>query len=255
MDKYDCSLSHPIYDLLSNKTRLEILRLIACEKNYGSRIASILKISAPAIHRHLKILSGKVESEDIGEFAFLKSSETTRESYSGHKGAEATMYEIGSKLFLTFAIYPNFVHSHAFLTPVKDEIAITDQKTQSQKKKEKTSKSEDKAEIKRNFTNIYNKIQEKNDQINKLEQEILQIFLEKDELMKQLDEAILEKDHLLDYDERVSIRTLACQGPNCIPNLPELLKQDEELVKKILRNLKSQNWFDILDEKINYKTS
>ena len=248
-ENFDCSLSHPIYDLLSNKTRLEILRLIACEKNYGSRLASILKISAPAIHRHIKILSGKVESEDIGEFAFLKPSEYTRESYSGHKGAEATMYEVGSKLFLTFAIYPNFVHSHAFLTPVQDENIDKDSITRQQKKKREADSPDEIAEIKRNFSQIYNKIQEKNDKINKLEQEILQIFLEKDILMKELDEAILDRN-LLDYDERVSIRTLACQGPDCIANLPELLKQDEELVKKMLKNLNSKKWFDYFDKKI-----
>ena len=67
--------------------------------------------------------------------------------------------------------------------------------------------------------------------------------------MKELDEAILDRN-LLDYDERVSIRTLACQGPDCIANLPELLKQDEELVKKMLKNLNSKKWFDYFDKKI-----
>ena len=65
MENFSCSLSHPIYSLLSNKTRLEILRNIMCKKNYGLRIASILRISLSTIHRHLKILSQMFYGEEI----------------------------------------------------------------------------------------------------------------------------------------------------------------------------------------------
>ncbi len=256
MDDFSCSLSHPIYDLLSNKTRLEILRIIACEKNYGSRIASILKISAPAIHRHLKILSQTLKDPDIDDYSFLKPSYRTSESYSGYKGAEATVYEIGTKMYLVFAIYPNFVHSHAFLVPVDNKDNIEKEAPQDQlettDKKERTDKDSTKAastkENRKKFSELYNEIQNKNEKINQLEHEILRIFEEKDELMKALDE-ILEKD-LLDFDERISLRTLACQGESCFSNLPELLKQDEEVVKKILRNLRAKEWLNVLGKGI-----
>ena len=70
--------------------------------------------------------------------------------------------------------------------------------------------------------------------------------------MQELDEVILEKSEL-DFDERVSIRALACQGPSCYPNLPELLKQDDEVVKKILRNLASDNWINLDGVDLNFK--
>lgn len=257
MEDFDCSLSSPIYDLLSNKTRLEILRMIACEKNYGSRLASILRISPPAVHRHLKILSQSFKDKDVDELAFLKPSYRTSESYSGYRGAEATMYEIGTKLYLAFAIYPNFVHSHAFVMPLKNGESVKSnssqesQKETSVKETAKTKKSYNK-KIRKKYSEIYDEIQRKNDEINQLEKEILEIFEEKDSLMQELDEVILEKSEL-DFDERVSIRALACQGPSCYPNLPELLKQDDEVVKKILRNLASDNWINLDGVNLNFK--
>lgn len=254
MEDFDCSLSSPIYDLLSNKTRLEILRMIACEKNYGSRLASILRISPPAVHRHLKILSQSLKDKDVDEFAFLRPSYRTSESYSGYKGAEATMYEIGTKLYLAFTIYPNFVHSHAFVMPLKNSESVkssssrkTDEKT-SAKEITQSKKSHDE-KIRKDFSKIFDEIQRKNNKINQLEHEMLEIFEEKDRLMQDLDTAILEKTDL-DFDERVSMRTLACQGPSCYPNLPEILKKDEEVVKKILKNLALDNWINLNDLKI-----
>ncbi len=251
MKHFDCSLSSPIYDLLSNRTRLEILRMIACEKNYGSRIASILRISPPAVHRHLKILSQTFTDTDIEEYSFLRPSYRTSESFSGYKGAEATMYEVGAKLYLAFAIYPNFVHSHAYVLPIQDvekeEFSINEEFIKESDENRPIDEEErNDTTLRKKFTEIYSEIQRKNEKINQLEKEIIKIFEEKDQLMKELDIAILEKSEL-DFDERVSMRSLACQGPSCYPNLPEILKQDEEVVKKILRNLKADHWFKFPD--------
>ena len=54
----------------------------------------------------------------------------------------------------------------------------------------------------------------------------------------------------LTFDERVSLRLLACQGPSCIPNLPELLKQDTEITIRNLKLLQDNGWFDQFDEDV-----
>ncbi len=256
MENYSCSLDHPIYDILSNKTRLEILRLIACEHNYGSRIASLLQISAPAIHRHLKILSENKMDPNGLEFAFIKPFQKTKESYSGYKGAEATVYEIGTKMYFSFALYPNFMQSHSFLEDASGSISakITDNstnnsflKTGTRKKDDVEKKDYDKAI--QMYSSLFNQIQKKNSRIKELEAEIIEILDEKNTLMKKMDQAIKDVEQL-SFDERVSLRLLACQGPICIPNLPELLKQDVDITMKNLKVLQNNGWFDQFDDEV-----
>ena len=95
IDKFPCDFNPPIMSIIDSETRCHILRLIANEPNYGNRLASILKLSCPSIHRHLKRMQ-HFEVGD-GEIKVLGAKETTSESYSGHKGAQATLYEIISQ--------------------------------------------------------------------------------------------------------------------------------------------------------------
>ncbi len=250
MDNFSCSLDHPIFEILSNKTRLEILRMIACEQNYGSRIASILNISAPAIHRHLKFLSQDMKDDNMEDFSYIKPSYKTSESYSGHKGAEATVYEIGTKMYFSFALYPNFIQSHAFL--VAAEASLSDNNSNNIEdeildyKKDMKHISNGRIE---EYSKLFSKIQEKNEKIRTLESQIMNILEEKNELMKDIDSSI-QKSSSLSFDERVSLRLMACQGPVCIPNLPELLRQDVEVTKKNLLNLKLRGWFSKFEDEI-----
>jgi predicted transcriptional regulator len=256
MENYSCSLDHPIYDLLSNKTRLEILRMIACEHNYGSRIASLLGISAPAIHRHLKFLSQLRTDPNGLDFFFIKEMKKTKESYSGYKGAEATHYEIGTKMYLSFALYPNFMQSHSFLEDAEGNISaeITDDSLKGSfigtdgTDSDKNENIEYKKAIKR-YSSLFKRIQKKNSRIKELEAEIMDILDEKNDLMKKMDHAIMNVERL-SFDERVSLRLLACQGPICIPNLPELLKQDVNVTMKNLKVLEKNGWFAQFDEEI-----
>ncbi len=250
MDNFSCSLDHPIFEILSNKTRLEILRMIACEQNYGSRIASILNISAPAIHRHLKFLSQEIKDDNMEDFSYIKPSYTTSESYSGHKGAEATVYEIGTKMYFSFALYPNFIQSHAFLVGAEASLNENtsnnlDDDIQGREKHKNLSSNRSIEE----YSKLFNKIQEKNEKIRDLETQIMNILEEKNDLMKDIDSSI-QKSSSLSFDERVSLRLMACQGPVCIPNLPELLRQDVEVTKKNLINLKLRGWFSKFEDEV-----
>ncbi len=248
MENFSCSLDHPIFEILSNKTRLEILRMIACEQNYGSRIASILNISAPAIHRHLKFLSQVMKDDNMNDFTYIKPSYTTSESYSGHKGAEATVYEIGTKMYFSFALYPNFIQSHAFLVGSDGALNSnnTDEKNSSRIGKKENEPSDGSME---EYSQLFNQIQEKNEKIRYLESEIMNILEEKNELMKDIDSSI-QKSSSLSFDERVSLRLMACQGPICIPNLPELLRQDVEITRRNLMNLQIKGWFTNFDDEV-----
>ncbi|MFX1544941.1 MAG: ArsR/SmtB family transcription factor [Promethearchaeota archaeon] len=259
-------MNHPIYDVLSNKTRLEILRIIACEHNYGSRIASILNVSAPAIHRHLKFLSQTMKDQDMKNFTFINPSYKTTESFSGYKGAEATIYEIGTKIYLSFALYPNFTHSHIYQSSVSDDLQesninpVPNNSTPPKNKpftSDKENKEMEKEDISyskslNKFSELYKQIQVKNQHIRDLEEKIIEEFEEKNKIMKEIDKVILEHSSL-NFDERVSLRALACQGSRCLPNLPELLKKDVEIVKKVLRNIKSKGWFDLTGEEIDFE--
>ena len=251
MDNFSCSLNHPIFDILSNKTRLEILRMIACEQNYGSRIASILNMSAPAIHRHLKFLSQDMKDDNMKDFSFIKPSYTTSESYSGYKGAEATIYEIGTKIYFSFALFPNFIQSHAFLVEATESLSKESNNSEKAIKrdsdKKKTTKNS--SEGINGFSELFQHIQEKNDKISSLEKQIMDVLVEKNELMGQLDKSILQNP-TLSFDERVSLRLLACQGPICIPNLPELLSQDVEITTKNLKKLHQMGWFAQFENQI-----
>ena len=256
MENYSCSINHPIYELLANKTRIEILRMIACEHNYGSRIASLLKISAPAIHRHLKFLSKSRKDPNGVGFSFIKPFNKTRVSYSGYKGAEATVYEIGTKMYFSFALYPNFMQSHSFLEDATGNISaeITEDSRNNSFIESKESErnkpfSKEYKKAMKKYSDLFRKIQEKNSRIKALESEIMEILDEKNTLMKKMDQSIKEVDQL-SFDERVSLRLLACQGPICIPNLPELLKQKEDITLRNLRVLQNDGWFDQFDDEV-----
>jgi predicted transcriptional regulator len=226
--------------------------MIACEQNYGSRLASILNLSAPAIHRHLKFLSQEMKDDNMKNFSFIKPSYTTSESYSGYKGAEATIYEIGTKIYFSFVLYPNFIQSHAFLVDSNSNLTNqTDKIVESpvERNSETSQHPEKGTEEVKEFSTIFEQVQKKNDKIRELEKQIIEILEEKNSLMQKIDKSIL-KQPTLSFDERVSLRLLACQGPICIPNLPELLKQDVEITTKNLNSLKQRGWFHKFESQI-----
>ncbi|MFX1254113.1 MAG: hypothetical protein ACFFCZ_21045 [Promethearchaeota archaeon] len=259
MKNFTCSLKHPLYTIISNKTRLEIIRTIVCEKNYGSRIASILKISAPAIHRHMRFLSKTFKDQDKEPITFIRPSYRTIKSYSGYKGAEATVYELGAKIYLSLALYPNFVNTHVFSTSLDNDrsqesstFPVPNKETSFENHKDNNVEREiSEKEIMKRFSELYTKTQEKNQEIKDLEQKLLEVFEEKDKIMKEMDDIILRSSQLT-FDERVSLRTLACQGPDCIRMLPEILKKDKEIAQKVLRDLRDNGWFESINDEIQY---
>lgn len=119
-----CEIDHPLYDLIDNVTRRQVLRLIACESNYGNRIASIMDLSTPAIHRHLKSLLG----DNQGKLALISKGKRSTKSHSGHKGGEAQLYRVDAKIGLFFHVFPNFVHNHILELHEENRLIIHDEK-------------------------------------------------------------------------------------------------------------------------------
>lgn len=238
MDDYSCSIEHPIYELISNKTRLKILRMIACEQNYGKRLADIFKLSPAAINKHIKDLTSENNSEHnlLREIDIHNDDHSVPNEYKGH----TKVYSVNSELYLNFAIYPNFVHSHAFIDPLE-----SDSKNEEEIKVTNTEFSFDKAT--NNFAKLYNDIQEMNEEIGDLENKMREIFIRKNQKMKTLNKAVL-REPTLTFDERVILRIVLCQGPKCVTNLPEVLNQDQKEIDKTIEGLKKKGWFEKVDQ-------
>lgn len=241
-DNLICDISHPIFDVIENITRRQVLRLIACEHNYGNRIANILNLSTPAVHRHLKILLGK-DGESI---AIISEAAKTHESFSGRKGAEATVYQINFKAGLFFSIFPNFIHSQVYVMDQegkrvleKDESDLTeDLKYLSPYKPKKEGMHR-----RQKFLKLYNKIQEHNLTILKLETDLMDVLNEKNELMGQLDEEILQQEDL-EYEHRVILRAITCLGEKCSNDLSHLLNMDDKIIGRFIDELEEKKWLE-----------
>ena len=229
-----CNISHPIFSTTGNETRREILRLIACEHNYGNRIASILNKSRPAIHRHLKYL------EDEG---FITQSTKTNQSFSGYKGAEATLFEINSNLNVFFSLQPNFVHSHIIETDVNGNIVenMYEDYNQAEYIPSKNIGEGKNAELKTEFAKIFQKVQHMNSQIIVFEEQMAKVMAEKNQTMQSLDE-LIRKSEDLTYEERVVLRGLTCLGPSCIPNLADILNESQFMIEDIVSKLITKGW-------------
>ncbi|OLS29025.1 MAG: hypothetical protein HeimC2_02200 [Candidatus Heimdallarchaeota archaeon LC_2] len=237
-----CDITHPIFDIIENITRRQVLRLIACEHNYGNRIANILNLSTPAVHRHLKILLGK-KQESINVISEKKK---TKESYSGRKGAEATLYEIKSKAGLFFSIFPNFVHSQIYVLDDNGKGSLESSKKEKSGDFEFVKPYKPKKEgmkQRKKFLNLYNTVQDYNKKILELESELMDVLNKKNDSMGELDEEILQQEDL-EYEHRVIMRAITCLGEKCSDDLSHLLNMDDKMIAKYIDDLKEKKWLE-----------
>ncbi|MHA2098851.1 MAG: ArsR/SmtB family transcription factor [Candidatus Kariarchaeaceae archaeon] len=238
-----CDISHPIFDIIENITRRQVLRLIACEHNYGNRIANILNLSTPAVHRHLKILTGNTGNS----VPIISTKEKRKKSYSGYKGAEAVLYEINSKKGLFFSIFPNFIHSQIYSEDGDGGYML--EKTETKKieslrsLKPFNSETTDNKEAKSEFVDLYNKIQNYNEEILNLEVQLMDILDKKNDLMGDLDKEISKHEDLY-YEHRVILRAITCLGEKCADDLSHLLNMDENLILNYVNDLVGKNWLE-----------
>lgn len=266
-----CDIDHPVFDIVDNDTRRKILRLIACEHNYGNRIANILNLSTPAIHRHLKYLSGK----NPGDISLIDVYQKTNLSHSGHKGGEAQLYKIKAKIGMFFHIFPNYVHNHIIeldegqepvLKATRESYDTFDNLEPEEAKTELDEKdlkailtelreiSEEPEEIKKEstqkigdenlfaaFRHIYETLQKQNDKIRELEEQLLDLMSIKNDFMGILDN-ILQSQQDLGYEERVILRAITCLGKRCSADLSHLMNLDQYMIDRYISGLKEKNW-------------
>ncbi len=241
-DEFVCDIEHPVFNIIDNSTRRKILRLIACESNYGNRIANMLNISSPTVHRHLKFLLG--EKEDT--FPIIKEVERTKDSYSGKKGGEAFVYEIDTNLGIFMGIFPNFVHSQIFQVdkqgkqttiskPVEDRASYVNLKGLKPNFSELKTKKQEK------FNELYDKIQKYNLDIIDKQRALMDTYMEKNELMGELDELMMSTEEV-DQEKRLLLRAITCLGPECSSDLSHFLHMDDYLVFKHVEELRKIGW-------------
>ena len=249
IDQIDCNLDHPIFEVLESETRRHILRLIACEHNYGNRIASILGMSTPAVHRHLKILQGEANRKGRKSLPIISQSEKSVESYSGYKGAEATLYQIKSQIGIFFGIFPNFIHSQIFRVNDKGEVTSyrasnsdTDFFLLRPPQKMPSSSSSNSTQ----YLDLYDKVQEYNKKIIVLQKELMEVLHEKNKVMEDVDK-IINSENELDFEDRVIMRAITCLGPECSSNLAEILKMDDVMVNKHVEKILEKGFLEKME--------
>ncbi len=235
-----CSIEHPFFDVISNSTRRQVMRLIACEHNYGNRIANILNLSTPAIHRHLKFLEGN-ESNPL---PIIRSSMKTKESYSGKKGGEATLYEMSATLGLFYIVMPNYVHSH-ILGPsgqegMEEEIP---ENLKSLKAKLPTGAEGENLAKRISYYNLTQSVAESNRRILELEMALMDEMKKKDQLMKEVDDILMGEPDL-EYNDRVILRAITCLGEKCSSNLTHLMNLNYSLLSDYVSSLRARNWVE-----------
>ncbi|MCY3413885.1 MAG: hypothetical protein INQ03_19735 [Candidatus Heimdallarchaeota archaeon] len=265
-----CEIDHPLFDIIDNVTRRQILRLIACEHNYGNRIANILDLSTPAIHRHLKYLQGN----NPGELSLIIEGEKTKLSASGHKGGEAQLYKVNANIGLFFHIFPNFVHNHIvelnndqetvvreenkdttlrYLEPMESKVELDadelnnlldilkniPNRTEKQKEKDLNKIGDDK--LKGIFHSIYLSVQKHNKRIRELEEEMMDILSIKNEFMELVD-IILKAQPDLEYEDRVILRAITCLGKQCSADLSHLMNMDTYMIERYVAGLRERKW-------------
>ncbi len=246
VDTFTCDLHHPVMDIIANPTRREILRLIATETNYGNRIASILGQSTPGIHRHIKKMVGSVIDSKI----------RTHESFSGHKGAEATIYKIISRTGLFFGIFPHYVHSQVLEVDEDGNIIEQDldprnfdpelfgikfQNVESDHK-ECSNESDDAC-----LYQQFKKVQKINKLIRSQQERLMKFLQAKDKILEQTFET-LEQTKSLTFEERVVLKHLITYGLNNLKGISDLLSRSEHETANIILSLKSKGW--IVDKEI-----
>lgn len=244
LDEFVCDIEHPVFNIIDNATRRKILRLIACESNYGNRIANMLNISSPTVHRHLKFLLG--EKDDT--FPIIREVERTKDSYSGKKGGEAFVYEINTNLGIFMGIFPNFVHSQIFQVdedgkqtnitdPVEDRASFVNLKGLTPNFEELKNKKQEK------FNELYKKIQVYNKDIIVKQRALMDTYMEKNDLMGELDELMKSVDvKEVDPEKRLLLRAITCLGPECSSDLSHFLHMDDYLVFKHVQELRQIGW-------------
>jgi len=237
---FKCDISHPIFSVINNDTRRKVLRLVAIENSYGNQLASILNISNPGIHKHIKFL----ESEK--GMNLIKKESTINTSFTGHKGPDANIFEINTKIGLVFSIMPNFVHSQIFefkednfvpsIKPIDDEFRLFKGLML-----QEPSDNADNRENLEKFTKDYHDIQEINNEIVETEKKLFTLLSEKNEKMGHIDKIVSSLDNLT-YKERIVLRAVTCLGPRCSNDLSHLLNVELIEIKEIIDNLKEKGW-------------
>ncbi len=249
IDNFPCDFNHPIMSIIDSETRRHILRLIASEPNYGNRLASILKLSCPSIHRHLK----RMQHLEIGnnETKMLGTKSTTSESYSGHKGAQATLYEIISNTGLFFGIFTNFIHSQ--VSVISNSVEIVKNKIDTDnfdpnlfgvKFQLGESIGDDSGD---DFDSQVSKIRQMNEQIKEQQDYMMNLLYIKNEMIDKLNKS-LENAEDLDFQERVVLKSLIIYGCNNIKFIAELLNTVEHDIHWIIKKLREKNW--IVDKNV-----
>jgi predicted transcriptional regulator len=215
------SIDHPIFEMISNSTRRKLLQLIACDRHYGNHLAKIVDVSIPTAHRQLAFLSNDGDRED--RIRLIEKGKPTKESISGHRGAEAQPYYISTKLLTLFAIFPNLIYSK-----------VLDDKDQDSNFYDTAPYDEKLETLEPELIAIFNQIKEKNKIIGSIQNDLYKELSEKSDLLGKYHERMKEI-YQLDYEESKLLHALACMGANCVTDFP--LELDEDELNKVLDDI------------------
>ncbi len=225
MKKSPLGIHHPIFELLSNRTRRDMLRIIACEHTYGTRLANLLQLSVPAVHRHLKLL----EEYKVGDHPLIVAESTTNESYRGHKGAEAKIFKVDSKVAVFLSIMPSYIHASVYEEPVPPIAA----------ENHELMENEDRGDGERG--KMEPSLVQKNLRVLR-EKEIIHYLQQKEQAMQEVDTLLDQLD--LSFEERLVLRSYLCHGKRVLVEIQKTIKIDPILLESIVKKLKERGFIE-----------
>ena len=202
-------------DAVGNSCRRMILHLLVNEPHYVSQIAKILDLSQPAVLKQMKILKdlGLVEEVEL-------QSQVTREKI---KGPEPTYFRVSNSFLLTYTLSPYNIQENMIPLPLEGDKLYEDQLNLSL---ESIAAFEDKIHY------INDQLAKENDELKKLEQQMIIVQQRRKTLLKKVNETIatnevLKKDNDQQYLQRLTLRRQLCgeEGHGCVEEIFNLLNE------------------------------
>ncbi len=238
MKKSPLGIHHPIFELLSNRTRRDMLRIIACEHTYGTRLANLLQLSVPAVHRHLKLL----EEYKVGDHPLIVAESTTNESYRGHKGAEAKIFKVDSKVAVFLSIMPSYIHASVYEEPVPPIAAENHELMENEDRGDGERGKMEPSLVQKNLRVLRDKVSRYNNIIEIKEKEIIHYLQQKEQAMQEVDTLLDQLD--LSFEERLVLRSYLCHGKRVLVEIQKTIKIDPILLESIVKKLKERGFIE-----------
>ena len=218
-----------LFEIVGNEARRKILRLLVLEPHYVSQLSKLLKISQPAILKHMKIL------EDKG----IVIREKTAASESS-KGPERHFFSINKSFTIMYSLSPHNVRENVWNTDT-DEF-IDDGSLENVKQKVESEEL-----ISKKVSIINHEIETINFEMIEIEKQYIELEKKRNNLLK-ITNSIIENSDTLQrkemYEARQLLRKHICESRTCVQEISNLLNKKEKEIEQALKSLRDGKFIE-----------